>query len=378
MKRILSDGWFQTFAAIVGLCLLATAYDRFVVHEAAAVGAAPPVPAAAAPAAPAPVLDAPGRAPAPRPAEADVLAEGAKRSPVDMVRPPAEEAKGVLGQEGAAAAPAAPNFPIFRIAPKKRGVWVVSQDEGADVDSPSIARVIFSAADGDEIRIRPGKYAEPLEVEGKILTFRGTGDRPEDVVLTSPDAAAVLKVVRGGVKLMNLLIEPQEGLGAAAVYATAGRVTLRGVVARSWTGPAVQAAQGGETQTVIDAASSRLDGGYADMLIRGKARVTVKDVDFTNALQPIVVWRDTAVGVKSCRFPRGNPRARLYVDGDSSIAVEDSPTAPPVARRSDADAVHDKARFGADRQGPLRLGGAAANAPAKKWLKDIFNAKKGN
>jgi hypothetical protein len=393
MRKILGDGWFQTFAAIAGLCLLTLAYDRLIVHpeplnpiervlatpEAIALGATPPVPTAPVPTAPAVALAAPGRAPGPRRAETDAAMDGANRSPVDMVRPPEEAAKPDVGADGQAEVPVAQNFAIYRIAPKKKGTWIVSGEDGPDVDSPSLARVIFSASDGDEIRIRPGVYAEPLEVKGKILIFRGMGARPEEVLLTSPDMTAVLKVLRGGVKLSNLRIEPEKGVsaGAAAVYASAGRVTLRGVVARS-EGAALQAAQGGDTQTVIDVASSRLAGGYADMLIRGKARVAAKDVDFGNPLQPIVVWRDTAVSVKSSRFHGKNPTARLYVDGDSSIAVEDSPTAPPVARRSDADAVRDKAHFSASGQPVARIGAAAANGGPKRWYMDIFRPKKGN
>jgi hypothetical protein len=329
---------------------------------------------------------APVSAPTATPASAPVLppsaartaasrAEAASRlSPENYVRAGSGNApRSVAGESaspsaaatGAAGAAGAPSFPIFKIAPKTTGRWIVSNQEGPDVDSPSIARVIFSAADGDLVLIRPGMYLEPLMVLNKTLTFRGLGARPEEVLITSPSPTAVLEIFHGTVNLVNLRIEPEKGFSAtaAAVYVVSGRIALRDVVARSQ-GAAIQAAQGQGSDTVVEAASSRLDGAYADVLVRGKARVAMKNVDFTNARQPLVVWRDTELRLDSCRFPK-DAKARIYAYEESSVSVNGTPSAPLVfTKRADPDAAADKAKFASDQKTrqPTRAG----------WTKDIF------
>ena len=391
MKRILADGWFQMFTAVAGLSVLIWAFDR---RAPAPLLPEPPTaavysmplssvrssPAAAPVSAPASM---PVSAPAAAPVSAPVLppsaartaasrAEAASRlSPENYVRAGSGNApRSVAGESpspmGAApSAAASGSFPIFRIAPKTTGRWIVSNQEGPDVDSPSIARVIFSAADGDLILIRPGMYLEPLMVLHKTLTFRGLGAKPEEVLITSPSPTAVLEIFHGTVNLVNLRIEPEKGFSAtaAAVYVVSGRVALRDVVARSQ-GAAIQAAQGQGSDTVVEAASSRLDGAYADVLVRGKARVAMKNVDFTNARQPLVLWRDTELRLDSCRFPK-DAKARIYAYEESSVSVNGTPSAPPVfTKRADPDAAADKAKFASDQKSgqPARAG----------WMKDIF------
>jgi hypothetical protein len=218
-------------------------------------------------------------------------------------------------------------FPIFQITAKTRGQWIVSSSGDDRADSPSIARVIYSAASGDVVLIRPGKYAETLAISHKSLTFRGTGSEPGAVVLSAP-----ISIDGGSVQLENLQVEPADegGPGAAAIYASSAKLSLKRVIARS-AGTAVKAEQKDGDEVSVRAVASQLDGSYADVLVRGRAFVYLKDDRFSNAQQPVVAWRDAHVTVESCRFP-SEPGGRIYAYEESDAAVSGSPTAPRVAR----------------------------------------------
>jgi len=309
------------------------AYDRLTSGSASLVRLEPEPLVAAAPT---PATNLEPSAPPPQ-AKAAPLA-----SSVTLVRPP----EGEVQPERSETAPARAKFAIFRIAAKTHGRWVVSNRPGSDVDSPSIARVIFSAADGDVILLKPGLYVEPLAITRKKLTLRGLGARPEEVLVTSPDRAAVLTVDESSVKLENLRLEPMKGYSAsaAAVRVRSGKLDLLNVTARSQD-VAILASQGRESETLISAASSLFEGGYADLEVRGQARVALKNVRLTNPRQPIVVWRDVKATIKSCQFVK-TAETRLFVYEESSIDISGSPTAPAVARqRSIQDAQADTQRF---------------------------------
>lgn len=381
MNRLISDGWFQLFAIGALLSLGLLIYDGSAGGHAILADnrisslSTPVVPLAPSP--PVPVVSAPPPAPislaqmsaspppiksaiedARIPSSETLVRAPTQSGPPERAVPQRAEPERVV-PERAAPAPVQTSFPIYRIVPKKRGRWVVANLPGPDVDSPSIARVIFSAADGDEILLKPGLYQEPLLIWRKNLTLRGLGLRPEDVLLTSPDTLAVLKIDEASVKLENVRIEPEKGYSAtAAAVLVRGRLTLRHVTARS-RDVAILAAQSGERTTSIDADDSLFDGYYADLLVRGQARVELKNVRFTNPRQPIVVWRDSRVKIDSCRF-RKTADSRMYAYMESSVAVANTPTAPAVSmRRSTKDAGEDARRF--------RFGRAA---PSASWLRN--------
>jgi hypothetical protein len=227
-----------------------------------------------------------------------------------------------------------------------RGRWVVSNEPGPDVDSTSIAEIVARASSGDLVLIRPGLYIGHLELLRKSLTLRGLGSRPEEVMLTSPDSTAVMTAHWSTARLENLMIQPsrEASLTAAAISVWSSKITLKNVVASSL-GPAIESAQGDDSGTALSISSSKLNGSYADILVRGTARVALTDDDFSNERQPIVVWRDAHVTVKSCRFHAG-PAARIYAYSDSSVDVEDSRTAPPLAsERERADISADQDHF---------------------------------
>ena len=363
MRRLLSDGWFQIFGATALLSLGVLAYDRSAPRPEPMIRLEPEPPASAAAPSAAPALPTA----APTPPQADAAEQ--RPSLESLIRTPAEE-RPASSAAGGSAPGAQESFPIFRIVPKTRGRWIVANLAGPDVDSPSIARAIYSAADGDVILLKPGLYLEPLEILGKNLTLRGLGARPEEVLVTSPNPAAVLKLDGASVRLENLRIEPERGYSAtaAAVLVRSGRLRLLNVTARSQD-VAILAAQGRESETSLDVDSSLLEGAYADLEVRGQARIALKNVRFTNPRQPIVVWRDTKVRIDSCRFA-ATPETRLYAYEESSVAVAGSPTAPPVSwRRSERDAGADKLRF------PGGPAGAAALRPTR-WLQDMLQLHK--
>jgi hypothetical protein len=314
-----------------------------------------------------PIASAPAPAAAPAPPVAVAVAPAPLPAPTSVPTPAPAPRVDVSERPAPEPAPAPANSTIFRSSPRAKGRWVVANQAGPDVDSTSLARAISGAAGGDMILLKPGLYTEPLEISGKTLTLRGLGAQPEEVLVTSPDRTAVLKIEGASVKLENLRIEPERGASAAAaaVLVRSGRLTLINVTARS-EDVAILAAQGGDRETSVDASSSLLEGAYAGLLVRGQARVALKRVQFTNARQPIVVWRDVKMKIESCRFAR-TAETRLFAYEESSAAVDDSPTAPPVSRRrSAADADADRLRFSGDQPGGMT---AAAQT---KWTQNIF------
>jgi hypothetical protein len=140
----------------------------------------------------------------------------------------------------------------------------------------------------------------------------------------------------------------------------------------------------GQDPAVIEASSSRLSGTVADLLVRGKARVDLKDVTFSNALQPIVAWRSTELVLRSCRFT-DDAGLKLFVYANSRVRFVDMPHPPKVvstrdtvAARADAAeslgiAFADEGAAPAPPQKPMNI--IRLNNPVAKWKKDIFNKK---
>jgi hypothetical protein len=286
----------------------------------------------------APVPSAPPAA-APRPEEVASRAEAAARgSPV-----------GWIGA-GAGETPAPQKHEAAR--PREGRMMGAAADEpGAVREAPMrLQASIYKASDGDVILVPPGRYDEALAI-GKSLTLRGTGATPSDVLIAAP-----VMVNHASVRFENLKIAPavQGGPNSSAIWATSAKLTLDRVVV-VFLGVAVKAGQSQEQPTSVRIVSSELNGEYADLLVRGSARVELVHDRLLGGNQAIAAWRDVHVSVDSCRFAAGS---RIYAAEDSAVAVRASPTAPRrTSIRSAEDARIDHTQF-ADQTNvlpPMRL-----------------------
>ncbi|NNN05422.1 MAG: hypothetical protein HKL90_05940 [Elusimicrobia bacterium] len=362
MKDILSDGWFQAFAAVASISAL-----LIFLRPSEPPTAAPPVSGA---------ISEPATAAAAGPSE--------ETSPVPVAEPPMSEPAVarpsperlvVSPQAAPVAAPVHPRIPsaysppkpaaLFRFSAHKRGMWIVSPNPGSDVDTPSISAAIFNAAYGDVIRIRPGRYEENVAILHKKLTLKGAG--AAQVLIAGTVRVENASAVIEGVTVRPPVAEPP---GSSAVQAASADLQLVGVVAASGV-VGLKVYQSADAVPSVSAVASRFGGDVADVLVRGSAHVRLNNDDFAAGLSPITAWRDAHVAVSSCRFSRG-ASAAIYASDDSSVTVSRSPTAPPVtSRRSAAELMTDRAQFP-----PVAAALPAAGlAQPPHWTKDIFAPK---
>jgi hypothetical protein len=69
---------------------------------------------------------------------------------------------------------------VVQLHAKKTGHWIVDASGDADSDSRDLAQVVGSAANGDTITIRPGRYEASLVISKDLaLVGEGTARIPD-------------------------------------------------------------------------------------------------------------------------------------------------------------------------------------------------------
>ncbi len=107
---------------------------------------------------------------------------------------------------------------VAQLHAKKPGHWIVDASGGADSDSHDLAQVVGSAANGDTITIRPGRYEASLVIN-KDLALVGEGTPPANpLIFSNRDQVNVIDVEGGHVTFFNLRIEQDFGTTFAAFY----------------------------------------------------------------------------------------------------------------------------------------------------------------
>jgi hypothetical protein len=104
--------------------------------------------------------------------------------------------------------PLASPSPVFtQLHAKKAGHWIVDVSGAADSDSRDLNQVVESAANGDTITVRPGRYEARLWIK-KDLIVAGEGTAPANALLfLNRDQANVVHIEAGHVTFSNLQIE---------------------------------------------------------------------------------------------------------------------------------------------------------------------------
>lgn len=96
-------------------------------------------------------------------------------------------------------------------------------DQRGDGEFPTISAALLVASDGDEIRIRPGRYQEALRIE-KPLALVGEGERSRIVVEGMDESA--LRISAGPCRIENLSLRQLGAPHLDCVAIAGGRVEL--------------------------------------------------------------------------------------------------------------------------------------------------------
>jgi hypothetical protein len=109
--------------------------------------------------------------------------------------------------------------PVFaQLHAKNAGHWIVDASGTGDSDSRNLSQVVGSAANGDTVTIRPGRYEASLVIN-KDLVFIGAGTSPaETIIFMNRDQLNVVHIEAGHVTFSNLQIEQDFNTSFAALY----------------------------------------------------------------------------------------------------------------------------------------------------------------
>jgi hypothetical protein len=190
--------------------------------------------------------------------------------------------------------------PLVPLIAKQAGHWIVDAS-GGDSDSRDLAQVVASAANGDTVTIRPGRY-EAMLVINKDLAFVGKGSSPADtLIFFNQDQLNVIDVEAGHVTFSNLQIEQDFNTTFAALYSGKQahlELTNCSVTSRSTYDLSV----GADVQLdARDSAFSSSDIGYG-VVFQERAHGTLTRCNIMNNKFGLQVQNQSHVQVDGCTF----------------------------------------------------------------------------
>jgi hypothetical protein len=191
--------------------------------------------------------------------------------------------------------------PIARLRAKQAGHWIVDASGGGDSDSAELSQVVESAANGDIVTIRPGRYEASLVIS-RDLAFVGQGSSPADTLIYfNRDQANVVRIEAGHVTFADLQIEQDFNSETTAfVCAKQARVELTNcsVTSKSTYGVSV----GEDVQLVArDSAFSSSETGYG-VIFQGRSRGTMTRCNIRGNQYGLEVRDQSHAQVDSCTF----------------------------------------------------------------------------
>lgn len=203
----------------------------------------------------------------------------------------------------AAPAPAAPpQASAAKRLPRLPGRWVVDASGGAGADVASLAEALAAASDGDEIRLRPGRYGAGAPI-GADVSIIGEGNDPAQVVLEARGKDA-LRVEGGRVRVSGLTFSGSRAESAGLVVYGKAAVSVDG--ARFWglrRGVLVE----GEDASV-SLSNTQLTGCAVGLEARGGAKASVVNATIQDGdvgLSALEGAQLTLSGVKLSRAGEG-------------------------------------------------------------------------
>jgi hypothetical protein len=222
----------------------------------------------------------------------------------------------------------APSATVAQLHAKKAGHWIVDASGAADSDSPDLQQVVASAADGDTVTLRPGRYEATLLID-KDLTLVGEGTPPANpVIFFNRDRYSVIQSSAGHLTLSNLQVEQDFSGPYSALYCEKqAQVELTHC---SVTSKAIHdAAAADDAQLDVSDSSFTSSPAGTGMVYSGRAHGTVTRCIFSNNRSALQAQNQSRVTVDSCTF-QGNGYQEinanaLYVGGSgATLDVERS------------------------------------------------------
>jgi parallel beta helix pectate lyase-like protein len=211
--------------------------------------------------------------------------------------------------------------PLAQLYPKTSGHWIVDASGAADSDSRNLGQVVASAAQGDTVTIRPGRYEASLEID-KDLKLVGEGTSPATpLIFFNRDQSNVILILAGHVTLSNLQIEQDfNGIYAAlfcgkqsAVELSHCSVTSKGVFG---------AAANEDAQLEVSDSSFRSSPMGNGLVYQERARGAVTNTSFIDNKSGLQVENQSRVTVDSCTFRdngyQQNHGNAVYVGGSGA------------------------------------------------------------
>jgi hypothetical protein len=198
--------------------------------------------------------------------------------------------------------PSANPSPAFvQLRAKKAGHWIVDASGAGDSDSRALSQVVGSAANGDTITIRPGRYEASLVI-GKDLAFVGEGTAPANALIYfNQDQFNVVHIEAGHVTFSNLRIEQDFNTSFAALYcAKQAHIELTNCTVTSKSAYSVSV--GDDTQfDARDSAFSSSEIGYG-VIYSGRAHGAMTRCHIFGNKFGLEVENQSRVTVDSCTF----------------------------------------------------------------------------
>ena len=192
-------------------------------------------------------------------------------------------------------------------------------DQSGDGEFPTISAALLVAGDGDEIRIRPGRYQESLVIE-KAVALIGDGERGRIVV--EGTAASALRIVAGPCRVENLTIRQSGAPHVDAVVIAGGRVELaRCDITTQTHGACVNITSADEVKLRVNVIH---DGHGWGVFAAGKGIVTLESNEIdAHANSGLTVMRDAYVVARGNRINR-NAQYAIRIDAGAGGQFEDN------------------------------------------------------
>ena len=272
---------------------------------------------------------------------------------------------GLLGTLMGRTPPALPlGAPAQLVVPAKPGVFSVDAAGGGD--TVSLRDAAFSAKSGDQIVVKPGIYAGPVEIVGKKIRIKGVASDPGAVAIKHSGRSAAIVVREGGLELDSVRVlfgnsgeyPPSEPHGA--LYVAGSSVLLRNVELGSADASAPLIAEQSGKPTKIEVYGGQLMGGQANAIFRGPVRVKFTGTQFDGYKLPVVAWLDAAVELVDCRFDSGGLASINAYEGATASVSGAQKLRVDAARGKDATTLEQS------------FGGAKAAIARGGFSRDIF------
>jgi hypothetical protein len=195
--------------------------------------------------------------------------------------------------------------------------WIV--DAGGDGDATTIGEALRRARDGAVIRVRPGRYAEPLVMERPHRLVGDGGDASAVVIAGDGDAPCLRLAAAGaGVRGVSFNAGAAPGAdGAACVDVATSGVAVEDSVITNLGGPGLRI--GGDVEAEIR--GNRIaDTGGAGIVVEGRAKPTLADNVVTGTARSAIVVRGEARPlVTGHRIAKAGGAGILVLDGGGGV-----------------------------------------------------------